>query len=215
MRFISSSIGKKILMSLTGVALIGFLVMHLSGNLLLFAGEHIFNEYSHKLVSNPLIVVAELILLFFFLSNMINGIWVTIRNRQSRPDRYYMKKAAGHTSRKSLASSSMIISGLFLLVFIVIHLKDFKYGTHYEVAGGAPVRDLYRLVIEEFKEPGEVIFYVFVMLLIGAHLWHGFGSAFESVGVAYRPWIRGFGKLLAVAIAGGFAAIPILIYFTK
>lgn len=215
MNFFSTNIFKKIVMAVSGLGMIGFLITHLAGNLLLFKSAETFNHYSHSLISNPLIGVAELGLVLLLLSHLINAIVFTKKNKEARPIAYYQKKGAGHTSRRSLSSRGMIVSGLFVLLFIIIHLKTFKYGPHYEVAGETGVRDLHRLVLEEFHEPEEVAFYVFVMFLIGAHLWHGFGSSFESLGVRYRPWVRGIGKVLSVVIAGGFALIPLIIFFSK
>lgn len=210
-----SSLIKKIVMALTGLALIGFLLTHLLGNLLLFKGAETFNHYSHALITNPLIIVAELGLLAFFVSHAISGIHFTFINKQARPQGYYKNNSVKNKSRRSVASLTMIFSGLFLILFVVIHLSTFKYGPHYQVVSEPAVRDLHKLVLEEFKEPLEVVFYVVSMILIGGHLWHGFGSAFESLGVRYRPWVRGFGKVLAVIIAAGFAVIPVYVYFCK
>lgn len=213
LRFFVSGIGRKILMGLSGLLLVGFLVAHLLGNLLLFRGADTFNHYSHQLISNPLIVVAELGLLALFGGHLINGLWLTIKNRRARPVGYAVRRGAGHTSRKSWASATMIVSGLVLLVFVPLHLWTFKYGPHYTSAADPAVRDLYRLVLEEFTEVGEVIWYEVAMLVIGFHLWHGFGSAFESLGVRYRVTLQRFGHLLAVVIAGGFALIPLWVFW--
>lgn len=214
-KFITSQIGRKIIMGLTGLALIGFLIVHLIGNLLIFKSADAFNHYSDMLIKNPLIIVAELLLLAIFVAHLANGILLTLQGRRARPAKYQKKTWADHTSRKSVSSSTMILSGLVILIFVPLHLWDFKYGTHYAVATSADVRDLHRLVLEEFSEPGEVIWYVVAMIVIGFHLWHGFGSAFESLGVPYRKMIRRVGQGLAVVIAGGFLLIPVIIYFTK
>lgn len=210
-RLLASSIGRKILMAVTGLALIGFLVAHLAGNLLIFAGADAFNEYSHKLVSNPLIYVAEAGLLALFVSHFLAGFSVTRQNRAARPVAYALKRRAGHTSNKSLASSTMIVSGLLLLVFVPLHLWTFKFGAWYETASVPPSRDLHRLVVEVFTDPLHVAWYVVAMVVIGFHLWHGFGSAFETVGVGHRPAIRWAGRMLAVVVMGGFAVIPIAV----
>lgn len=199
-------------MALTGLALVGFLVSHLAGNLLIFVGPNAFNSYSHALISNPLIYLAEILLLVFFLTHAVNGILFTAQNKAARPEAYYQKKLAGGRSRKSIASSTMIVSGILVLIFIPLHLWTFKYGAHYESPGEPPMRDLHRLVLEIFQNPFQVVWYVIAMIVIGFHLWHGFGSAFESLGMPYRKPLRCFGQLLAVAIAGGFLAIPVIIY---
>jgi succinate dehydrogenase / fumarate reductase cytochrome b subunit len=213
--FLSSNIGKKILMALTGLGLIVFLITHLLGNLLVFKSAEAFNNYSHSLITNPFILVAELGLLALFILHVVTAIIFTKKNREARPEKYHLKKMADHTSRKGLASSTMILSGLIVLIFVPLHLWDFKYGSSYTSAANPEVRDLHRLVLEEFSEPGEVIWYVVAMIVIGFHLSHGFGSAFESLGVHYRKGLRRFGQVLAVAIAGGFALIPVLLFFGK
>ncbi|HWP66720.1 MAG TPA: succinate dehydrogenase cytochrome b subunit [Candidatus Limnocylindria bacterium] len=211
-RLLTSSIGRKLLMGATGLLLIGFLVVHLSGNLLLFVGPAAFNEYSHALVSNHLIYLAELALLLLFVLHFAIGIALTRANAAARPAGYATRRRAGHTSNKSLASTTMIVSGLVVLVFVPLHLWTFKFGAWYESAESPGVRDLYRLVIEVFRDPLHVAWYVVAMVVIGFHLSHGFASGLESLGVASRPPIRSFSRALAVVIAGGFALIPIVLF---
>jgi succinate dehydrogenase / fumarate reductase cytochrome b subunit len=135
-------------------------------------------------------------------------------NRAARPQRYAMRKWAGGSSRKSLSSTTMIVSGIVLVGFVVLHLATFKYGPNY--ASPEPgVRDLYRLLLEVFHSPGYVVFYVVCMLIIGMHLRHGISSALQSLGMLPDAAARAFllaGVVLAVAIAGGFALIPVWVY---
>ena len=210
--FVTSSIGRKLVMAITGLLMIGFLVTHMSANLLVIFAPEAYNDYSHALTSNPLIYVAEFGLVALFVGHFISGFAVTLGNRKARPVAYGEKNAAGHTSRKSLASTTMIVSGLVLLVFVPLHLLTFKFGTWYELGGNADVRDLHRLVMEEFERPGFVLWYVGALTLFGAHAWHGFGSAFESMGVAQRGWIRGFGRVLTAVVWAGFCTVPIYVY---
>ena len=211
-RLLTSSIGRKLLMAATGLLLIGFLVAHLAGNLLIFVGPTAFNEYSHALISNHLIYLAELGLLVLFVLHLVSGIAVTRANRAARPAGYAKKRWAGHTSNKSLASATMIVSGLVVLVFVPLHLAVFKFGTWYQDAHDPHMRDLYRLVVEVFRDPVHVAWYVVAMIVIGFHLSHGFASGLESLGVASRPPVRRFSQILAVAIAGGFAIIPLVLF---
>ena len=211
-QFLASSIGRKVLMALTGLPLIGFLVLHLSGNLLLFAGSTIFNDYSHRLVSNPLVYLAEALLLLLFAGHLVSGLMVTRRNRAARPVGYRKRSWAHHTSHKSVASTTMILTGLVVLVFVPVHLAIFKFGTYYASPTQPGVRDIHRLVIEVFQDPVHVGWYVLAMVVVGTHLWHGFGSGFESLGVAYRTPLRRCGQLLAVVLAGGFLAIPVIVF---
>src|SRR5262245_42000488 len=126
-----SSVGTKIVIGLTGLALVVYLITHIAGNLLVFFGPAIFNGYSHQLLSNPLIPVIEIGLLVIFLIHIVQAVSMFIGNQEARPVRYMQKKRAGPPSRKSLASTTMIASGLWLLLFVVIHVRQFKYGTEY------------------------------------------------------------------------------------
>src|SRR4029079_8317898 len=133
--------------------------------------------------------------------------------QQARPTRYAMKKRADYTSRKSFASSTMIFTGLWLLIFILIHVSAFRYGTEYQWAEGG--RDLYRLEIENFANPLIVAFYVLSMIVVGSHLGHGASSALQSLGLDHPRWtprIRATAKVLAVFIAGGFITIAVWAY---
>lgn len=211
-RILTSPIGRKALMALTGLLLSAFLVVHLAGNLLIFAGADAFNHYSEAMLSNPLIYVAELGLLVLFVAHLASGILVYRQNRSARPHDYDKKELAGHTSHKSIASTTMIFTGLFLLAFVPLHLITFKFGAYYETITAPPMRDLQRLVIEIFSSPAYVAFYVVAMALVGFHLWHGVSSGFQSTGLYYRKGLRTFGQIFAIVIAGGFLVIPILVY---
>ncbi len=200
-------------MGATGLLLIGFLIAHLSANLLILFDQEAFNHYGHTLTSNPLIYVAELGLLLMFGAHLISGLINERRNRAARPIAYANKQDAGGSSRKTLASATMIFSGVLVAVFVPLHIWGFKYGAWYPSAGDPAVRDLSRLVIEEFRSPLLVIWYVAVMVVLGFHAFHGIASAFESLGVSYRAWLRSAGRALAVIIFGGFVAIPIIVYF--
>jgi succinate dehydrogenase / fumarate reductase cytochrome b subunit len=212
-RFLASTIGRKMLMGASGLLLLAFLAAHLTGNLLVFAGRDTFNHYSDTLVRNPLIYVAELGLLVLFGAHFLTGFLVTRGNRSARPVRYEVKRRAGGASHKSVASTTMILSGIFLLLFVPLHLWTFKFGPHYESPADPGVRDIHRLVLEEFHEPLVVAWYVGAMVIIGFHLWHAFASGLESLGVNDHPALRRVGQVLAVAITVGFVAIPLAIFF--
>jgi succinate dehydrogenase / fumarate reductase cytochrome b subunit len=211
-RLLTSSIGRKMLMGATGLLLLAFLVVHLAGNVLVFAGPTTFNAYSHKLISNPLVYVAELALLLLFVAHLVSGILVARANAQARPVGYVVKRRAGGASHKSIASTTMIFSGLLILVFVPLHLWTFKFGAHYAAADDPAVRDLYRLVLEIFSRPLEVVWYVAAMIVIGFHLWHAFGSGLESLGVNDGTSLRRFGQGLAVVLTAGFVVIPLAVY---
>jgi succinate dehydrogenase / fumarate reductase cytochrome b subunit len=216
-RVFTSSVGTKLLIGLTGLALFAYLVLHLVGNALIFLGRDTFNEYSHFLLSNPLIVPIEIGLLLIFLLHIYKTVTMWVANQAARPVKYQKKAMAGHTSRKSLASSTMIITGTITVLFVLIHVKQFKFGVWYPTAADAAVRDLYRTEVEVFHQPVWVAFYVICTALVGLHLRHGIASGFQSLGLdrpVYTRRLVTWGIIGAVVIGGGLAVIPLLVYLT-
>jgi succinate dehydrogenase / fumarate reductase cytochrome b subunit len=214
--FFSSSVGSKILIGLTGLLLFGFLISHLLGNLTLFGGAPAFNAYAHKLESlGPLVYLAEAGLIAIFLLHIVKTMLNYRRNAAARPKGYQEKRWAGHTSRKSWASTTMALTGLFILFFVVVHVRTFKFGPWY-IDPETGHRDLFRLVTEIYSNPLYVGFYVAAMVLIGMHLNHGISSAAQSLGLSNQRYGRGLvlgGRVLAVLIAGGFAVLPLFMYY--
>jgi len=201
-----SSVGKKQIVALTGLALCGFLVVHLAGNLLLFAGQEAFDGYVETLTSNPLIIPAEVILALLFLGHIALAIRVTWENRRARPGRYTVSATRGE---RTVASSTMIASGLVVLVFLVLHLIDFKVA--YEEG-----TSLYQLVVSKFQGPFYVIWYVFAVCVLGLHVSHGVQSSFRSLGLMhakYTPIVEALGTIFAVIVAVGYASLPLYAYF--
>jgi succinate dehydrogenase cytochrome b subunit len=216
-RAFSSSVGTKLLMGLTGLALFAYLILHLIGNALIFAGPETFNEYSHRLVSNPLVIPVEIGLLAIFLLHIYKAFTNYVANRRARPVGYTIKKFAGYTSRKSVASSTMIWSGIVIAVFVLVHVKQFKYGAWYQTVSDNPVRDLARTEFEVFSHPVWVAFYFVATLLVGLHLRHGIASSFQSLGIDHPLYTRRltiWGIVFAVIIGGGLACIPVWVYLT-
>ena len=216
-RYFSSSVGTKLLIGITGLLLFAYLVLHLAGNALVFAGPDVFNEYSHKLISNPLIIPIEIGLLLVFVVHIYKAVRMFVANKAARPIAYQKKALAGHTSRKSLSSSSMIVSGLIVLLFILVHVKQFKFGSYYQTVASDDVRDLYRTEIEVFRQPLWVAFYVLGTILVGLHLRHGIASGFQSIGFDHPLYTRRlttWALILAILIAGGLGFIPIWVYLT-
>lgn len=210
---LSSSVGGKFLIAATGVGLVMFLIAHLAGNLLFIAGPDAFNEYSHKLVSNRLVYVAEAALVAIFLLHIVKTAGLVMGSRRARPARYAVRRWAKRknpASRKSVASSTMILTGVVTALFVVTHLITFKFGTYYETDEG--IRDLYRLQLEVFSRPAYVTFYLVCMAMIFSHLWHGISSAAQSFGIDHPQWTPRIiltGRVLAVVLAGGFFMLPI------
>jgi succinate dehydrogenase / fumarate reductase cytochrome b subunit len=213
LRFVTSSVGTKIVIALTGLGFAAFLVVHLAANLVVLVSPEAYNEYSHKLIANPLIYVAEAGLVLLFATHAFLAIRNYLANRAARGAGYAKSAAAGHTSRKTLASATMILSGAWLLVFTVLHIKTFKFGPWYDGPDG--VRDLARLVYEKFRSPLYVAIYVLSMAIVGLHLRHGLSSAFQSLGLAhprYTPIVLKAGLIVAIVMGLAFALIPIVVY---
>lgn len=218
-KMIQSSIGKKIIMALTGLAMVGFLIEHLTGNLLLFTeNPEPYNKYAHTILSfGWLIIVAEVILIGVLVSHMFSAISITLGKKKARPVKYVKTGKAGGPSKKTFASSSMIWTGILTFIFIVIHLKTFKFGPDYSTTvDGERMRDLHTLVWGVFQNPIYVFWYVGTLAFLGFHLRHGFWSAFQSLGVnhpKFTPIIYTAALILALAIAVGFIGIPLWIFF--
>lgn len=215
LRVFSTSVGTKLLIGVTGFALVFYLIIHIAGNLTVFAGPAFFNKYAFTLESNPLIPVIEVGLLLVALLHVYKTVRMYLGNQQARPVSYVRKKYAGKPSRKTLASSTMIVSGLWLVLFLFVHVPTFRSEKYEWAAGG---RDLYRIEMEAFSNPLIVAFYVVSMIVIGSHLWHGSWSFLQSLGVDHPSWTPRFmkaGRVLAVVIAGGFIAIAIWAYFSQ
>jgi succinate dehydrogenase / fumarate reductase, cytochrome b subunit len=210
---LGSLITTKLIIGVTGILLFAYLIVHIAGNLMVFLGPDTFNTYSHALISNPLVVPVEIGLLVVFLIHLFKAVRMTFQNQSARPAKYAKKEWAGGESQKSVASSSMILTGLAILIFVPIHVWTFKYGTFYDLGGG--VRDLYRLEVENFRSPIAVTLYVVMMVLVGLHLWHGVPSSFQSLGLSgprFTPLIRKVGKVSAFLIAGGFIVITLWVF---
>ncbi len=213
--FFSSSVGTKLLIGTTGILLFLYLLIHIAGNLVVFLGPDVFNRYAFVMEKgNPLLPVIEIALLLVFLVHIYKTVRMFLGNQSARPVAYAMKKSAGHTTRKTFASSTMIVTGLWLVVFLILHVKAFVYSPEYPLPTGG--RDLYRQEMEIFASPLLVGFYVLSMLVVGSHLWHGISSASQSLGLDKRAWTRFIlpaGKVVAVLIAGAFIVIAFWAHF--
>ena len=216
-----SSVGKKLLNGLTGVLLLLFIVAHLAGNLTIFFGKNALNAYAattHSL--GPILIVIELGLAAVFLLHAVSAITVWRDNRRARQSRYTMKRSKGAASKQTVASRTMIVTGSVLLFFLIVHLKQFRFGPDYlTTLPGHPgeVWDLHRVVVETLKQPVWAGFYVVCMVLLGFHLRHGFWSALQSIGALnpkLRPLAFSAGLIFALVIAAGFIALPIFIYLS-
>jgi succinate dehydrogenase / fumarate reductase cytochrome b subunit len=214
LRVFGSSVGTKLLIGTTGLALFLYLLIHIAGNILVFFGPDVFNRYAYVMEANPLLPVIEIGLLLVVLLHVYKTIRMFLDNQRARPVTYQKKKYAGGPSRKTFASSTMILSGLWLVVFIVMHTRAFRFAPEYPWPGGG--RDLYRQEMENLSNPLVVVFYVLSMVVVGSHLWHGASSALQSLGADHPRWtprVLAGGKVMAVLIAGGFIVIALWVHF--
>jgi len=243
----SLAIVKKIVMSVTGLLMCVFLVTHLAGNLLMLLGKDEFNNYSHFLISLPIIVPAiEIALIVILLIHIVEAVLLWQQNRAARPIAYEGGKtwatSKSEKSKKNLSSTLMMWSGIIILIFIVLHVWMFKYGPYYSYSPGggtsfvqAPagsglqsaganlqvvpqpqIRDLYRLVVENFKNPLIAILYMLAMVVLGGHLYHAVWSSSQTLGATNNNWRRimlWLGKAFAIVIAVGFFILPLWVYF--
>ncbi|HEY0073076.1 MAG TPA: succinate dehydrogenase cytochrome b subunit [Abditibacteriaceae bacterium] len=239
------SITKKILMAVTGLLLCVFLVLHLLGNTLLLFGNVAFNNYAHILMTwPPLVYAMEIGLLALFLIHAYEGVVVYRGNKAARPQGYEQKhwtKEKSNASRKSVSSTTMIWTGIVILVFMFLHVGHFKFNKFWTIkeyetdvsgialgvtgAGAAAtespaeaqhqMRDLYRLVHEEFHNPIVVVLYLLCMIALGLHLNHAIFSATQTLGANNKRWekyIWFVGRAFTFIVAGGFFLLPILMW---
>ncbi len=220
--FLTSSAGRKVLMSLTGLFLCSFLIAHMSGNLslLLSDGGQAFNEYAKFMTTFPLIKVLSIGTYVVIILHIVQGILLALKNRNSRPDKY-VSKASGKGS--TWASRNMALLGIIILVFLIIHLKSFWYQVKFGHIptvnyGGGEIKDLYTIVVTAFKNPLYVGFYLVSLAALAFHLVHGFQSAFQSLGIRhtkYTPIIKFAGYAFAILVPLGFAIQPLYILMFK
>ena len=220
---LNSSIGKKVIVALTGLFLITFLVGHLAGNLqLLIADKAVrnvqFNEYAYFMTHNPLIKILSWATYISILIHIIYSSLLTWFNQRSRPVAY----AVPNQSKATYASKNMWFLGSIILVFIIIHLKDFWYVMHFGEIGicdkcpSEGAKQLYMIVEKAFREPFYVLFYLISMSILAFHLSHGFGSAFQTLGLnhkKYSPFIKTIGLTFSVIVPILFGLIPVYLLF--
>jgi succinate dehydrogenase / fumarate reductase cytochrome b subunit len=216
---ISRSIGKKLIVALTGVALVVFILFHLAGNLLVLGGRDLFNAYASRLGSlGPLLWVARVGLVAVFGTHIVATILVTLENRRARGgERYavYAPKGGDHW-----ATRTMIYTGLLVLAFLFLHLYDFslsdREGPLSIVAGAstAESQGLYGLVWNRFLNIPRAIFYILAVTAVGMHLSHGIQSMFQTVGVYHEQYSGVIDKIslgIGVFVALGFSTVPIYV----
>lgn len=221
-RFFSSTLGRKLLMSLTGIFLIAFLTVHLIGNLQLLFGDEgeAFNKYAQFMGHNELIQIVSKLNFFFIILHVIVSIVLTQANTAARPVRYQYSKASASSG---WSSRNMMILGSLVFIFIVIHLQNFwyqsKFGSVPMVSyNGQEYQDLYTTVKFSFSEAWLVGLYVLAMIGLAFHLSHGFQSAFQTLGLnhkKYTPFIKTLGAAYSIIVPLLFATIPIVMFLQQ
>ena len=202
---LASSVGKKLLMALTGFAFLGFLAVHLAGNLTIYGGKEAFNGYAERLhaLDKPLLVF-EMGLVAFALIHVVTGLVLFWQNRKARPVAYAGRKSAGG---QTLASTTMPYTGILILAFVLFHLANFTFTNK----SGTTI---FEIVSRAFQNPLYVAVYVLAMVVVALHVRHGFWSAFQTIGAnhpKYMPAISILSVVLAIGVGVGFGLIPLFI----
>lgn len=207
-------------MSLTGLFLCTFLVIHMLGNMQLLKGDGgvAFNHYSHFMAHNGLIQLISKVNFLLILFHLIDGLFLAYKNKQARPEKYAVSPRSS-----TWASRNMAILGTFILVFLIIHLKSFwflaKFGEIPSVTiDGEQMHDLYSVVVAAFSQWWYVAIYLVGLLALSFHLLHGFQSAFQTIGInhpKYTPTIKILGIAFAIGIPLAFAIQPLFVFLKQ
>jgi succinate dehydrogenase / fumarate reductase cytochrome b subunit len=200
---LGSSVGKKILMAVTGLGMIGFLATHLLGNLMAFAGADAFNGYALKLHSmQPYLSVFNVVLATLGLVHIVFGVLLFFQNLKARPKSYKMVRNPGG---RTIGSNTMPYTGVLILIFVVSHLLKFTFTDK-------SVTPIYQQMAAAFSNPLWVIFYVAAMVVVAVHISHGFWSLFQTFGLnhpRYMPLIMKLGLAVAIVFGIGFGILPV------
>ena len=213
----SSSIGKKLIMGITGLFLISFLVVHCFLNAFVFFDNTgvLFNEGAHFMATNWIIRAMEIVLMLGLLLHIVQGARLTFQNQAARPEKYAYNN--GNANSKWY-SRSMGLLGTLLLIFLIVHLSQFwtvSRFTGIPTTDAAGHEDLYAVMKETFANIWMVVLYVLSMISLGYHLLHGFASTFQTLGwnhKKYTPIIKAIGVWFSILIPLLFAAMPVWIY---
>lgn len=210
-KFLNSSIGNKFLMSLTGLFIVLFMLVHLAGNLQLLIDDNgeSFNAFATIMETNLLVKIIAYGLYAAILAHAVKGVAIFVQNRKARGNvRYAVKKSSG----TSWASRNMVWLGSFIFIFLAIHMAQFWYAFKFT---GLEHHEYYDVVKEGFSQVWIVAFYVIAQVFIGWHLIHGFQSAFQTLGLRsgkYSAIIRGAGIAFSIVVPLLFAIIPVFMF---
>jgi succinate dehydrogenase / fumarate reductase, cytochrome b subunit len=215
--YVNTTVGRKFIMALSGLGLAGFVMGHMAGNMLIFAGAEAYNTYGHTLTHSPIYPVIAVGLLACIVVHAFMGFLLQRQNMEARGGQGYAMPAEFAGKGTPVSSKTMIFSGTILFVFIWTHLMNFKWGTHYTIThSGVEMRDLHRLIIEKFQNLYYVVGYTVALIALAFHLKHGVNSLFQSLGFnhpRYTPLIKNIGILYAIVVAAGFISQPLYVYF--
>jgi succinate dehydrogenase / fumarate reductase, cytochrome b subunit len=202
---LGSSVGKKLMMALTGLAFIGFLAAHLAGNLTIYGGKAAFNGYAEKLQSlGPLLHLFRAGLITFALVHVLTGLYLFLLNRRARPVGYRLHATAGG---RTLSSRTMPYTGIVILVFVIFHLFHFTFVDK-------TATTVFDLVTAAFNQPATMLLYAALMVVVGLHVRHGFWSAFQTLGAnhpKYMPAVSAASIAAGVLVGLGFGLLPLVI----
>lgn len=206
---------RKTILALTGLFICIFLIAHLGANVLLLLPEGqarpLYNSYSAALRGNPFITAIAYLNYACIVFHIIYGVIITVKNRQSKGTKTVQNNSSQNSS---WTSQNMALLGAILFAFIVVHMANFWYRVKFL----GEDEDLYQMVVELFKNPIYLFFYVIAMLPLALHLAHGVKSAFKSLGLyhkKYLRWVAYIGTAYAWIVGVGFAIIPLVVFFRQ
>jgi succinate dehydrogenase / fumarate reductase cytochrome b subunit len=210
-RTLSSSLGRKYIVAVTGLAMIGFLLAHLSGNLLVFAGPEAMNAYAKGLHTFPAALwTLRLGLIGAAVFHIYFALALNLENYRARPISYAMKRY----ERASWCSRNMVLTGLLILAYIFYHLAHFTFRLTDSTVASVGEYDIYAMIIGSFSNPVIALTYTFAMVVTALHLCHGISSLFQTLGlnhIKYNKTVRALGLILGIGICGAFITIPLAV----
>lgn len=205
---LSTTVGRKFVMGLTGLGALGFLAGHLGGNLLYYLGPGPFNDYAARLHALPVLPVIEAKLALLFCVHIAFAVWLTLGNWRARPVRYALDASAG---ARDLASTTMIWSGLAVLAFMLLHVWGMKFGA----SSGLPAFDKVTAIL---GAKGLSLLYMLGVAALAFHLYHGGKSILQTFGLrhpSYDFWADLAGRALCLLLALGFLSLPLYVLLVK
>ena len=223
--YFKSSIFRKVLAALSGLFLVMFLIGHLVGNLQLFIpgveGQTQFNKYAFFMTTNPIVKILSIITYSSIILHIFLTLFLTIQSKKARPIQYAIQSS---NENSTWISKNMALLGVFILIFIIIHMKSFWYKMHFGnmpfqvLNDGTTLKDLYTVTVSSFSSPLYTGFYVLSMGILGMHLKHGIESSFQTLGIKVRKYekiLKSISLGVSLFIPAVFASIPVYIFIKQ